>query len=685
MPDNASAPPDRSAGRPKILWIDDDEATLSSARRLFRDEPFELVATQSAGEAYRLLGQSAFAAVISDQTLPNSSGIEILEAAKRLAPHATRMLLTGRVDSETLEDAVNKAAVFRFVSKPWDNDQLKLDVRRAVEHHRRAEAQARLLKEAGAQNRKLDELASGLESMVVERTKRAEHSKDEAESQQARMRELVRFIKDLSTLVSVDELMGLMRKELKGFHELRSPALGYMLAERTPRLAFFQGKQAVERKARRVWSTSHRLRLNDLEDRTYLANEFGRPFVKTLAVPLKRRSASSDGQEAPATLFFEHALPEEKVEDFLGFIGERAQPLAIALDRILLEDHLKRTSLQWAETFDGIRDPIAIVDVDYRIVRANRHFRAEGFETRCHKIFAGLESPCRGCPAAEALESGQPKRGLIKRGERVFEARSYPIRLKGDTRATNVINHYVDVTAARDLQSRLVQNEKMAAVGLLAGNIAHELNNPLTGIRSLAQVLLAEIPEGERLRDDVAEVEKAAWRSQKIIENLLDFSRGAPESKQSTVNLDDVVSRTLPMLKTAMREHRVELRLEAGEGGVVRAEPHLLQQVVFNLVNNACQAMQDAGSVTIETATLDSPPRVELRVRDTGVGVPPEMLESIFEPFFTTKSEGQGTGLGLSMSRQVIQQFGGEIRVASEIGKGSEFVVRLPIDGTTKP
>jgi two-component system NtrC family sensor kinase len=142
------------------------------------------------------------------------------------------------------------------------------------------------------------------------------------------------------------------------------------------------------------------------------------------------------------------------------------------------------------------------------------------------------------------------------------------------------------------------------------------------------------------------------------------------------------------MLKTAMREHRSEITLceEGPTGAFVRVEPHLMQQVVFNLVNNGCQSMHDPGTITIETALVDeespalSAPRrwFELRIRDTGSGIPPEIIESIFEPFFTTKEEGQGTGLGLSMSQSVIQKFGGEIRVESQIGLGSEFTVRLP-------
>ncbi len=287
---------------------------------------------------------------------------------------------------------------------------------------------------------------------------------------------------------------------------------------------------------------------------------------------------------------------------------------------------------------------------------------------------------------AEALTTGEPKQGQIKRNGKVYDVLSYPILLHDDQTSTNVINHYVDVTAARQLHGQVVQNEKMAAIGLLAGNIAHELNNPLTGIRSLAQILISEINDGNPLKDDLKEVESAAARSQKIIENLLDFSKGGGlEEREQKIAFNEVVERTLPMLKTAMRDHRSEITLTK-ETTLVKAEPNLLQQVVFNLVNNACQAMIDAGTISIETEVVRTGPiaQVCLKVRDTGSGIPNEIKEAIFEPFFTTKEEGRGTGLGLSMSQSIIQNFGGEIKVESEVGKGSTFTVFLPLQSEQK-
>lgn len=667
-----------------VLWVDDDQNVLDAAERLFRGQAWDLVNTASEEEAKSLLLHNEFAVIVADQKLKSGSGLDLLSFAKTHSPATARILLTGHLENTVIKEAVNQAAVFRFVSKPWDNEELILDVNKAIAHHELRTTQQHLLKEITSQNKRLEDMSSGLEQLVLERTVSTERSKEEAEKKLSHVRELVRFIKDLSLLNSLDELMQLMKKELKSFHEIRAPMLGYLVAERKPMILFFQGKQVSEKEARQTWSTSNRLRMNDLEDRVYLANEFGRPFVKVLAIPLKRRVVAQESDnEAPATLFFEHTLADDQVEGFLAVISERVQPLSIAIDRILLEYHLKYTSLQWESTFDGIKDPIAIVDIDYNVVRTNRHFSGRSFERSCHKLFNTSEQICRGCPVEKALTEGQPQKGQIKRSSKVYEVLSYPIRLHDEAVATNVINHYVDVTNSRALHSRLVQSEKMAAIGLLAGNIAHELNNPLTGIRSLAQILGTELESGSQVAEDIKEVERAAERSQKIIENLLDFSRGGTEEKQVRVSLNDIVNRTLPMLKTAMREHRSEIHLSE-KSAMVRVEPHLMQQVVFNLVNNACQAMKEPGTITVETTVNEDAVMgnwFELHIKDTGDGIPPEIIDNIFEPFFTTKSVGEGTGLGLSMSQSIIQKFGGQILVESSPGQGSEFIVRLPVVG----
>ncbi len=276
----------------------------------------------------------------------------------------------------------------------------------------------------------------------------------------------------------------------------------------------------------------------------------------------------------------------------------------------------------------------------------------------------------------KAMASGVPQKGQIQVGSRILEVHSYPILLEGGGQITNVVNQYVDITQSRELYLRMLQSEKMGAIGLLAGHIAHELNNPLTGLRSLSQVLIATTPEGE-LKSDLQEIEKATARSQQIIRNLLDFSAEGEQARRLTT-YDQIVEKTAPMLKAVMRIHRQEFDLETKDA-FIEVEPHLLQQVFFNLVNNACQAMKDPGVLSVRSFVEGS--KVVLQVEDSGPGIPEAIREKIFEPFFTTKKEGLGTGLGLSLTKKIVESFGGEIRLKSEIGKGSRFEVRLPKAG----
>lgn len=669
----------------QILWVDDDPDILASVERIFRATQWTLVKADSMAQAKDCLAREKFAVVVADQILKSQSGIEVLEYFKLQSPSTSRILLTGALTDTALLASVNCAHVFRFITKPWENKNLLRDLAAAIDHHRLKVAEKTLVKEVSSQNRQLERLTLGLEQLVAERTANAERQKIQAEKQLSHVRDLVRFIQQLANMNSVEELLTMLRSELRTFHELRPPVLAYFGAHYQPRLLSFQGKQVVESSARSLWSTRESIRVNDQDDRIYLANEFGRPHARTIAVPFMRHAAGREEKlRAPVTLFFEHALRDERIDEVLTVISERLQPLAITIDRILLETHLKFTSLQWESTFDGIKDPIAIVDSEHAVIRSNRHFSAaqggRASIAACHKMFVGSDVVCRGCPMALALETANPQKGLVKKGERIFEVYSYPIRLSEMRPATNVINHYVDVTAARELNGRMIQSEKMAAIGQLAGNIAHELNNPLTGIRSLAQVLLREVKSGV-VHDDLGEIERAAERSQKIIENLLAFSKGDTGENAQPIAMNEIVRRTLPMIKTAMRDHQSEIDLAEDEA-VVRVEPHLVQQVVFNLVNNACQAMHKSGSIRITTEVekaTDGRLWSLTRIYDTGTGIPPEILENIFEPFFTTKEKGKGTGLGLSMSRSIIQRFGGAIDVQSEFGKGSVFTIRLPV------
>ncbi|OFZ17852.1 MAG: hypothetical protein A2Z20_05730 [Bdellovibrionales bacterium RBG_16_40_8] len=474
----------------------------------------------------------------------------------------------------------------------------------------------------------------------------------------ARERNLSHFVKDMSGVASVYQLMSLLKNEIKAFKTVENPLLAYAQSQNELHLLFYQGSKIIKKDVPGVWPQQAKIRLNNIQDSQFLANVFGRPFGKLLTIPLQlKRKSSNDQLLVSAILFFEHALVGDRLVEFTEFIGDRLQSISIVLDRLLLENDLNEAALLWEQTFDGLQDPIVIFDSEAQILRANKSFTENLQNVKSKDLFEKT----------------------LKVNNKIYEIRSYPIITGENQSPSNIINHYIDVTLAQRLKKQMIQNEKMAALGNMAGNIAHELNNPLTGIRSLAQVLIRKASPGTDIFADLHEVEMAAERCQVIIKNLLEFSSDKLENQKVLISINDIVQRTLPLLKTLIFQFELQLKLTE-KNCFVLVEPHLMQQVVFNIIKNAAQAMGNSGVLTVKTEVYKKggANEVQLIISDTGGGIDPSIRDQIFDFFFTTKSTGEGTGLGLSMSKNIVEKFAGNIIVNSELNIGSEFIITLP-------
>jgi len=411
---------------------------------------------------------------------------------------------------------------------------------------------------------------------------------------------------------------------------------------------------------------------NEEELQLRLANELGRPFNRILPITLILNKHNFSG-EVGALLMFEHQLGGQELHKFMEFITERLQAVSIAVEKLLLEDDFIENSKLWEYTFDGVENPIAIVDENFNLLRSNTHFQKNNKFTNCYEIFQGREAPCTGCPMSPNKNESA---GFVSKNEKTYQVFSYPIKFESQSKVKVFVNYYLDVTRTKALQSKVIQNEKVAAIGHLAGNIAHELNNPLSGIKAMTQFLLQEIVDDKSLRDDINEVNKAVVRCQQIISNLLDFTKEG-EAEDEEGSLTDLVATTLPLLKTILSDHNVEINLSNSVGKIKGSMP-LIQQVIFNLVKNACQAIKvGPGSIQISTGSNDDY-WSWFEIRDSGAGMSPGVIESIFEPFYTTKKEGDGTGLGLFISKNIVDKFKGTIEIKSHLGEGTTFKVSFP-------
>ena len=251
--------------------------------------------------------------------------------------------------------------------------------------------------------------------------------------------------------------------------------------------------------------------------------------------------------------------------------------------------------------------------------------------------------------------------------------------------------------ATRELQlahAETARSEKLASVGLLAAGIAHELNNPLTGVLTFSHLVRKQMPDGSPEAEDLDLVIEETKRCATIIRRLLDFAREkTPEKKYSDLN--SLVEETTQLISQSAQIADIDIIVDLDpELPAVWIDEDLVKQVIMNLLVNAQHAIENDGSITIRTGVhqprhaadgdKDSGPMVEISVTDTGCGIEEQNLQKIFDPFFTTKGVGKGTGLGLSVSHGTIAAHGGIIEVESKVGAGTEFRIYLPLGVNTE-
>lgn len=357
----------------------------------------------------------------------------------------------------------------------------------------------------------------------------------------------------------------------------------------------------------------------------------------------------------------------------------------------------KRQDVQ--SILDGIPDVIAVLSMDLALHSVNKAFYStyggippEGLH--CYEVFKGRTEPCSSCPVTFALESStQVARGLQIlnwHGEKRQIECTASIMHTQEGKPHRVLLLQRDVTLEKQFQVKYFQAERMATIGILAEGVAHEINNPLTGIGGFAEALslkLDELREVAALCNKTGLIEdfeeylqtilRECQRCSDIVQNLLTFGH-REINFHATINLNDVVRNSIQLLRPRLSRLSpgiVHLELSEREP-VVLGHPGELMQIVLNLVLNALYAVQEAGDVTMSTQIKGN--MVILQVHDTGIGIQEDHIPKLFEPFFTTKPPGQGIGVGLSTCYNIISKHGGYITVNSEPGHGATFEVILP-------
>lgn len=361
---------------------------------------------------------------------------------------------------------------------------------------------------------------------------------------------------------------------------------------------------------------------------------------------------------------------------------------------------LQAAQTQWERTFNAIADPVMLIDSEYRVLRGNYALRrqlrvpdapAEVMGQRCHQVRAASRfplprssaGPCLGCPVPRTAPDAHGER-MPAEAELTGEGRALTVRAYPSEEHTVCV--YRDVTPERAALRKLQVADRLAAIGQLAGGVAHELNNPLGGILASAQLLLRDLPEdaGEQ-REFLSEIESAGRRCKSIVESLLRFSRATPEGREERpgpVQLNRLVQTALPLVahQYSLRGVHLCCQLDPALPQVLGVEAQL-QQVLMSLLANAFdanRAHEGPRQRRILLTTSGAGAWALLSVRDEGPGFSDEQLARLFTPFVSGKPQGQGTGLGLSVSYGIISDHGGALEAFNRAEGGAELRVTLP-------
>ncbi len=358
-------------------------------------------------------------------------------------------------------------------------------------------------------------------------------------------------------------------------------------------------------------------------------------------------------------------------------------------EQVRLGEEARRAEQHLASVVESASDLVLSTDVDGRILtwnaaaeRLSGYTRDEVrgclFSEQCAVPHRALVNQAFGA-ARRGGEFGTPEWDLVTRPGALVPVAWVGSAMKDDLgRVVAIVVVGRDLTERRKFEAQLLQSQKLAALGVLAGGIAHEIRNPLAISSSAAQFLLEDPDDAEFRRQCAEKVQAGIQRASVIIENLLRFARPGGRTDMEPVDLVSVVRDAAALAANQARLQQIRMVVDQSPEPVrVSGVPSMLLQVFMNLILNAVNAMPEGGVLRVGVERSGAEARV--RIADTGHGIPEGEMGNIFDPFYTTRPVGQGTGLGLSICYSIVEQHLGAIEVESVKGRGSVFTVRLPL------
>jgi two-component system NtrC family sensor kinase len=391
---------------------------------------------------------------------------------------------------------------------------------------------------------------------------------------------------------------------------------------------------------------------------------------------------------------FDSTEPGQYTEKDLDVLLMVAKHIAIALENALLFEEISKEKKEWERTFDAITDMVWIEDGKQQVVRANQTLLATtGFSKTeitgkyCGELLGRIGITIARCLCQDTLTGKRPTFQELKNNTgNIFHFWAYPL-LDDEGRLYAIVHYLKDVTGQRRLEQQLIRSDKLASLGTLVAGIAHEINNPLGIIAGYSEALLDRAHEPglsgvagfEDFPEYLRTIHSEIFRCKGILKSLLEFARPSGGTFRE-IDINELIKEVLLLLqhRTSKLQHTLSLTLNRGLPKIL-ADAGSLRQLLMNLLLNAIYFTPEGGSISITTGPDGADAgRIRLDVRDTGAGIPADLIGKVFDPFFTTKPVGEGTGLGLTICHRIVEEHGGTIDVESEPAKGTTFIIKLP-------
>ncbi len=624
-----------------VLVLTDESGALFPLTQALRESPFQVHAFEKEEEAIQFLEREHPPLIVSGESF-----LSFLHKVKVTAPQSVCIFLSEDHHLESIKKAINQGDVYRVVSLDVYYD-LQHVLEESWDYYCLLQENKRLIEKAQKQSQELEVAIQSLEKSIEERTKILQESRLEVSQTQAELEHVNKFMKNISMAMTVEEMATWIKRELKKIIDFDDFVV--ILNERKP--------QSMKG-----------------------GNQF------TVAIPLIYENH-----------FLGHLYLKgrdegliKEAQQYLGFLQQLSHAMAMTIDRIQFFEKASRNKKAWEATFDAIVDPVSILGPHYEVKRANTAYSKvcdvklpQLIGRKCYEVFENGSTFCNGCYMQEAFHANQPIVSDISslKQKRKYKATSYPVYEK-DGGVKFIVQYYKDLTKEPNYKDHLIRSEKTAELGVLAGSIAHEINNPLAGILAFSQIVKSELTAKDFLLKDILDIEEATLRCKKIIDNLLNFARQSQEEKNTLHQVEDILDMSVSLIEHQVKHYNIQFTKKYFSGSLsVSGNFNQLWQAVVNILENAIEAVLEKkkGLKRISVIVKKTRGFVKISIVNNGKIIPQKELKKIFHPLYTTKDPQKNPGLGLSMSQSIVEDHGGFLQVHVTSSGMTEFSIFLPL------